>query len=92
VHGIDPATSRMVTGDVVRETATALTNVENLMQACGASLENIAGLTVLVRDYAYVSVVRRHLEAKFADRVPALQFANYPLPGDLNVQFHVAAL
>lgn len=91
VHGIDPETSRVVTGDIVRETATGLSNVESLMRACGASLGNIAGLTVLVRDYAYASIVRRHVEALFGEGAPALQFVNYPLPGDLNVQFHVAA-
>jgi 2-iminobutanoate/2-iminopropanoate deaminase len=90
VHGIDPHTSQMVKGGVREETRVAVGNVEALMEAADGSLSDVAGLTVLVRDYADAPAIRDAVGARFGD-LPALHFANYPLPDELNVQFHIAA-
>jgi 2-iminobutanoate/2-iminopropanoate deaminase len=90
VHGIDPHTSQMVKGGVKEETRVALGNVGALMAAADGSLADVAGLTVLVRDYADAPAIREAIDARFANP-PALHFANYALPEDLSVQFHIAA-
>lgn len=91
VHGMDPQTSRMVEGGVMAETAAALGNVETLMEVAGGSLADIASLTVVVRDYSDAPAIRGAISTRFP-QLPALHFANYRLPDDLNVQFHVAAV
>jgi 2-iminobutanoate/2-iminopropanoate deaminase len=90
IHGIDPATSRMSERGALHEAALSLASVEALMINAGGALENIAGLTILVRDLALIPAVRALVEQRFGARTtPSLHFVNYDLPPGMNVQFHV---
>jgi 2-iminobutanoate/2-iminopropanoate deaminase len=92
IHGIDPATSRLTDRGALHEAALSLASVEALMANAGGTLENIAGLTILVRDLALCTTVRELVEQRFGARaVPSLHFVNYELPSGMNVQFHVTA-
>ncbi len=92
VHGMDAKTSKMTPDGIVAETGITFDNLKTLMKVAGGTLEDIAGLTVLIRDYAHVPIVRAILESHYgAAGLPAIQFANYDLPSILNVQFHVVA-
>lgn len=90
VHGIDPVTGEMSRGGLDAEAHLALSHVEQAIAAAGGSLAQVAGLTILVRDFADAprlhAIVAEHFAA---DAVPALRFVNYRLPDDLQAQFHV---
>ena len=47
---IDPATGALVENDIRVQTARSLTNISNILQAAGASLENVVKTTVFLRD------------------------------------------
>src|SRR5690606_26677208 len=89
IHGLDPYTLRIVTGGVKGETEVALAHLAELMRR-SSGLDSVAGLTVLLRDYADMPVVRAAVEGLFAPAPPpALHFAAYRLPAEVSVQFHV---
>jgi len=48
--GIDPANGQVVSGGVEAETRQALTNLKHILEAAGASLENVVKTTVFLRD------------------------------------------
>ncbi len=48
--GIDPATGEVVSGGVEAETRQALTNLKHILEAAGASLDNVVKTTVFLRD------------------------------------------
>jgi enamine deaminase RidA (YjgF/YER057c/UK114 family) len=92
IHGIDPTTSRMSDRGFMHEAALSLGSVAALMANAGGTLENIAGLTILVRDLTMIAAVRELVEQKLGARTaPSLHFVNYDLPPGMNVQFHVTA-
>ena len=77
---------------MLHEAALSLNSVEALMENAGGTLEHIAGLTVLVRDWANVGKIRDLVEQRFTTlAAPSLHFVNYGLPAGMNVQFHVTA-
>lgn len=92
IHGIEPGTLRITERGPAHEAALSLTSVEKLMANAGGTLENIAGLTVLVRDWTLAPVARELIGQRFGtDKVPSLHFINYDLPPGMNVQLHVTA-
>ena len=48
--GIDPATGEVVSGGVEAETRQALTNLKHILEAAGASLDDVVKTTVFLRD------------------------------------------
>ncbi|MGD9092549.1 MAG: RidA family protein [Anaerolineales bacterium] len=48
--GLDPATMDLVPGGVQAETRQALKNLKHVLEASGASLENVVKTTVFLRD------------------------------------------
>jgi len=48
--GIDPASGQVVSGGIEAETRQALTNLKHILEAAGASLENVVKTTVFLRD------------------------------------------
>jgi 2-iminobutanoate/2-iminopropanoate deaminase len=48
--GLDPATGNLVEGGVEAETTQALTNLKNVLEAAGSSLDNVVKTTVFLRD------------------------------------------
>lgn len=48
--GLDPATNELVPGGIEAETRQSLINVKNVLEAAGASLENVVKTTVFLRD------------------------------------------
>jgi 2-iminobutanoate/2-iminopropanoate deaminase len=92
IYGIDAATGRMVDGGLVPQTRTSLDIIERLMAEAGRSLAAVAGLTILLDDFACAPWLASAVEQRFgAGRAPALRFIPYPLPDGLAVQFHVTA-
>jgi len=48
--GIDPASGQVVSGGIEAETRQALTNLKHILEAAGASLDNVVKTTVFLRD------------------------------------------
>ncbi len=48
--GIDPSTGELVVGGIEAETRQSLTNIKNVLEAAGSSLENVIKTTVFLRD------------------------------------------
>ena len=48
--GIDPKTGNIVEGGIEAETRQALTNVKNILEAAGSSLDLVVKTTVFLRD------------------------------------------
>ncbi|NPA92522.1 MAG: RidA family protein [Chloroflexi bacterium] len=48
--GIDPATGEVVSGGIEAETRQALTNLKHVLEAAGASLNDVVKTTVFLRD------------------------------------------
>ena len=49
---IDPATGQVIDGDVVAQTERALTNVQAILRAAGATWDDVVKTTVFLRDMA----------------------------------------
>jgi 2-iminobutanoate/2-iminopropanoate deaminase len=93
VHGIDPKTKKVVAG-LAAQTEVGLKNARDLVVAAGGKDDDIAALTILVKDLEAAPAVLKRLNETFPDARsrPALKFVNYRLPGELEVQFHVTAV
>lgn len=47
---MDPATGKLVTGDIAAQTERTLENVKQLLAACGSSLDNVLKTTVYLKN------------------------------------------
>ncbi|HUS07001.1 MAG TPA: RidA family protein [Bryobacteraceae bacterium] len=77
----DPATNQMSYGDIAHETRVVLTNIQRILEGCGASLKDVVKCSVFLSnggDFAAMNAVyaeffgvdkpaRTTVEAKFAD-------------------------
>ncbi len=84
----------MVEGGLIAETEMALSHLSTFMTNAGGSLDDIAQLTILVKHLSDVTLVLERVHRLFphAERRPALRFINYPLPAQMQVQFHVTGI
>ena len=48
--GLDPQTGELATGGIEAETRQALTNIRNVLEAAGSSLDQVVKTTVFLRD------------------------------------------
>ncbi len=78
---IDPATQQMSYGDIQHETRLVLTNIQRILEGCGATLANVVKCSVFIsdgRDFGAMNEVykeffdaakpaRTTVESKFAD-------------------------
>lgn len=48
--GLDPAVNQVVEGGIEAETRQVMTNLKNVLEAAGSSLENVVKTTVFLRD------------------------------------------
>jgi len=90
--GIDPATGSFVEGGIEAETRQAMNNLRAVLEAAGASLENVVKTTVFLRDMndfaAMNAVYAEFFTADFPAR-SAVQVAR--LPKDAAVEIEAIA-
>ncbi len=78
--GMDPKTGRLVPGGIEAQTRQALTNLQHVLEAAGASLDNVVKVTVFLKnmdDFArmnavYAEFFREPYPARAAVEVAAL--------------------
>lgn len=79
---LDPATGRLVPGDVSAQAERALTNLAAVMAAAGASLAHVVRTTIYLADLGHFSAVNETYGRYFAPPYPArvtVQVAALPL-------------
>lgn len=69
--GLDPTTSELVAADVETQTRQALTNLKNVLEAAGTSLENVVKTTVFLKDMADFSKMNAVYSEFFVSTPPA---------------------
>lgn len=68
---LDPATGQMVAGDIKAQTRRVLENIKAILQAAGASFENVAKTTVFMTDLNEFAAMNEVYAEYFATNPPA---------------------
>jgi len=69
--GIDPNSNSLVTGGIREQTKMALTNIENILESVGASINNMVKVTVLLTDITEFDAVNEVYQTYFVKNHPA---------------------
>ncbi|KAK7078286.1 hypothetical protein SK128_023941 [Halocaridina rubra] len=86
--GMDPKTMTL-TGDVVEQTKTALTNMGHILEAAGCTFKHVVKTTVLLADINDFNKVNEVYSKFFSEAVPAraaYQVANLPKGGSVEIE------
>lgn len=90
--GIDPAVGKLAGDDIAAQTRQSLTNAKNILEAAGATMADVAEVTVLLSDIADFAamneVYAEFFEAPYPSRA-AFQVA--ALPAGAKVEIKVTA-
>jgi 2-iminobutanoate/2-iminopropanoate deaminase len=89
---IDPATNKVIEGDISAQTERVLENVKAILEASGASLDSVLKTTVFLKDMNEFTTMNQIYERYFAANPPArstVQAAK--LPRDVSVEIDVIA-
>lgn len=91
--GIDPATNELVGDDVESQTRQVLTNLQNVIEASGSSLELVVKTTVFLRDMADFPKMNAIYAEFFPANPPARStIAVAGLPKNAQVEIEATAL
>ena len=80
--GLNPATGKLVAGGIEAQTAQALSNLQAILEAAGASLNDVLKTTVFLQDIADFAAMNQVYATFFGDAPPArsaVQVAALPL-------------
>lgn len=69
--GLDPATNKLVDGDVGAQTRQVLANIANILADCGATLADVAKTTVFLTDMGDFAAMNEVYADAFAEHRPA---------------------
>ena len=87
--GLDSTTGSLVPGGIEAETRQALLNMQNVLEAAGATLENVVKTTVFLRDIAEFSRMNAVYGEFFTEKPPArsaFQVAALPLGAAVEIE------
>jgi 2-iminobutanoate/2-iminopropanoate deaminase len=89
---LDPASGKLIEGDVAAETEQVLTNIEAILEAAGTSMANVVKTTVFLTDMADFAAMNEVYARHFADRPPArTTVAVAALPLGIQVEIEAVA-
>ncbi len=93
ISGYDPKTGKQAE-TLERQAALAFQNLRALMTEVGSSLDAVAHLTIMLRDYRAHSVVMKNLLETFPDKDkrPAVHMMALGLPGTNQIQLHAVGI
>ncbi|NLV89814.1 MAG: RidA family protein [Tissierellia bacterium] len=86
---VDPETGVMSKGDIQKETKLCLENVKAVLEAEGASIENIAKVTVFVTDMNNFETINKIYDEFFNGHKPArslVQVSQLPKGADIEIE------
>lgn len=87
--GLDPATGKLVEGDVTDQARQALKNLQAILEAAGSSLEQVVKVTVFLKDINDFKRVNEVYAEFFQANPPArsaVQVAALPLGGLVEIE------
>lgn len=93
IGGYDPTTGTQAE-TLERQAALAFQNLRVLMTQMGSSLDAVAHVSIMLRDYRAHSVVMKNLLESFPDKDkrPAVHMMALGLPGTNQIQLHAAGI
>jgi 2-iminobutanoate/2-iminopropanoate deaminase len=89
--GFDPNTGRVVSDDLVDQTEQTFTNIESLLEAAGASLDDVVSCLVHLVDLGDFPAFNAIYEQKFTDVKPVRTTVRADLVAGLLVEITVVA-
>jgi 2-iminobutanoate/2-iminopropanoate deaminase len=89
--GFDPDTGTVVSDDLVEQTEQTFTNIETLLEAAGASLDDVVSCLVHLVDLADFRAFNDVYEQKFTGVKPVRTTVRADLVADLLVEITVVA-
>lgn len=90
---VDLKTGEVCTGDIERETRLCLDSVKAVLAAGGASLEDVAKVTVFVTDIGDFSAINQVYAEYFTDHKPARSLVEVSkLPKGVNIEIEAIAI
>jgi len=91
--GIDPAVGKLVEGGVVPQTEQVFKNIRAVLEAAGATMENVVKATVFLKDMADFKTVNEIYAKQFAPPFPARSaVAVRDLPLYVDIEIEVIAM
>jgi 2-iminobutanoate/2-iminopropanoate deaminase len=87
--GLDPATMELAAGGIEAETRQALTNIKNVLEAAGSSLDLVLKTTVFLRDMGDFAKMNAVYAEFFSANFPArttVQVAGLPKNGAVEIE------
>ena len=89
---VDPATGEFAGEDIKSQTRQSLTNIKNILEAAGASMNDVVETTVLLSDINEFGAMNEVYAEFFADPYPALAaFQVVALPKGAKVEIKAVA-
>ena len=90
--GFDPGTGQLVSDDIAEQTAQTFRNIEVLLQAAGATLDDVVSCLVHLRDLAQFAEFNASYEKQFPGPVkPVRTTVRGDLVADMRVEVTVIA-
>lgn len=90
---LDPATGKLVEGDVARQTARVLESLKAIIEAAGSSLERAVKATVYLKDMNDFGAMNEVYGRYFSTNPPARSTIEAPrLPRDVRVEIDLVVL
>ena len=90
--GIDPKTNNLVEGGIEAEARQVLTNLKNVLEAAGSSLENIVKTTVFLRDMGDFAKMNAVYAEFLGQDSPARSAVQVTLPKNAAIEIEAVAL
>ena len=86
---IDPNSGDLLTGDIKAQAKQSLENVKAVLEAAGASLEDVVKVNVYVVDIEKFSLINEVYGTYFSDHKPArslVEVSKLPLGGEIEIE------
>lgn len=90
--GVDPATAKVVEPDVAAQTIQTFKNIEAILHAASASLDDVIRVDVYLTDYADFAEMNAEYAKIFKEPYPARTTVGVSLPEGLKVEITVLAV
>lgn len=89
---IDPATGKLVEGDITEETRQVFANISSVLEAAGLAPDNVVKCTVFLSSMDHFQAMNAEYAAFFGEHKPARSaFAVKTLPLNCNVEIETIA-
>jgi 2-iminobutanoate/2-iminopropanoate deaminase len=90
---LDPATGKIVEGDIAQQTARVLDNLQGIVEAAGSSLERVVRTTVYLKDIGDFAAMNEVYARYFSAGPPARSTVEVArLPRDARIEIDLIAL